>query len=159
MNNKEVIAFVQHRTRKQNHLEVTRILFHVSVNSPTCFPLKCVLKTTLCWAFREVDCRLFNCLPSSVIDYWELFVLVQLSLLLRASAIHVNLFVQDRWIIFHLPAININPLTPELNPSAQRCLTRFFTGYFPSWTVYFVNVWVKNQQMHQLLIQFINYVW
>jgi hypothetical protein len=22
----------------------------------------------------------------------------------------------------------INPLTPELNPSAQRCLTRFFTG-------------------------------
>jgi hypothetical protein len=23
-----------------------------------------------------------------------------------------------------------NPLTPELNPSAQRCLTRFFTGYF-----------------------------
>jgi hypothetical protein len=25
-----------------------------------------------------------------------------------------------------------NPLTPELNPSAQRCLTRFFTGDFPS---------------------------
>jgi hypothetical protein len=24
----------------------------------------------------------------------------------------------------------INPLTPELNPSAQRCLTRFFTGDF-----------------------------
>jgi hypothetical protein len=23
-----------------------------------------------------------------------------------------------------------NPLTPELNPSAQRCLTRFFTGNF-----------------------------
>jgi hypothetical protein len=22
----------------------------------------------------------------------------------------------------------INPLTPELNPSAQRCLPRFFTG-------------------------------
>jgi hypothetical protein len=26
----------------------------------------------------------------------------------------------------------INPLTPELNPSAQRCLTRFFTGDFSS---------------------------
>jgi hypothetical protein len=26
----------------------------------------------------------------------------------------------------------INPLTPELNPSAQRCLTRFFTGNFAS---------------------------
>jgi hypothetical protein len=26
----------------------------------------------------------------------------------------------------------INPLTPELNPSAQRCLTRFFTVDFSS---------------------------
>jgi hypothetical protein len=26
----------------------------------------------------------------------------------------------------------LNPLTPELNPSAQRCLTRFFTGDFAS---------------------------
>jgi hypothetical protein len=24
----------------------------------------------------------------------------------------------------------LNPLTPELNPSAHRCLTRFFTGDF-----------------------------
>jgi hypothetical protein len=53
----------------------------------------------------------------------------------------------------------INPWTPELNPSAQRCLTRFFTGDFPSWTVHFVNICVKNQQMQQLFIQFINYVW
>jgi hypothetical protein len=30
-------------------------------------------------------------------------------------------------------------LTPELNSSAQRCLTRFFTGDFASWTVRFVN--------------------
>jgi hypothetical protein len=49
----------------------------------------------------------------------------------------------------------INPLTPQLNPSGQRCLTRFFTEYFASWTVYFVNIWVKNQQIHKLLIQFI----
>jgi hypothetical protein len=27
---------------------------------------------------------------------------------------------------------SFNPLTPELNPSAQRCLTRFFTGDFAS---------------------------
>jgi hypothetical protein len=26
----------------------------------------------------------------------------------------------------------INPLTPELNPSAQRCLAKFFTGDFAS---------------------------
>jgi hypothetical protein len=25
---------------------------------------------------------------------------------------------------------DINPLTPELNPSAQRCLPRFFNGDF-----------------------------
>jgi hypothetical protein len=49
-----------------------------------------------------------------------------------------------------------NPLTPELNPSAQRRLTRFFAGDFASWTVHFVNVWLENQQMQQLFIQFIN---
>jgi hypothetical protein len=27
---------------------------------------------------------------------------------------------------------HLNPLTPELNPSAQRCLTRLFTGDFAS---------------------------
>jgi hypothetical protein len=55
----------------------------------------------------------------------------------------------------------INPLTPELNPSAQRCLTRFFTGDFASWTVHFVKtcICVKSQQIHQLFIQFINHVW
>jgi hypothetical protein len=51
-----------------------------------------------------------------------------------------------------------NPLTPELNPSAQRCLTRSFTGDFASWTVHFVNICVENQQTQQLFIQFINYV-
>jgi hypothetical protein len=54
---------------------------------------------------------------------------------------------------------NINPLTPELNPSAQPSLTRFFAGDFASWTVHFVNICVKNQQRHQLFIQFINHVW
>jgi hypothetical protein len=49
-------------------------------------------------------------------------------------------------------------LTSELNPFAQRCLTIFFTGDFASWTVHFVNICVKNQQMHQLFIQFANYV-
>jgi hypothetical protein len=27
---------------------------------------------------------------------------------------------------------SVNPLTPELNPCAQRCLTGFFTGDFAS---------------------------
>jgi hypothetical protein len=54
--------------------------------------------------------------------------------------------------------IFINLLTPELNPSAQRCLTRFFTGNVASWTVHFSNICVKNQQMQQLFIQFIDYV-
>jgi hypothetical protein len=29
-------------------------------------------------------------------------------------------------------AHTFNPLTPELNPSAQRCVIRFFTGDFAS---------------------------
>jgi hypothetical protein len=53
----------------------------------------------------------------------------------------------------------INPLTPELNPFVQRCLTRFFTGDFASLTVHFFTICVKNQQIHKLFIQFINYVW
>jgi hypothetical protein len=54
-----------------------------------------------------------------------------------------------------------NPLTLELNPSAQRCLIQFYTGDFASWTVRFINILenVKNQQMQQLFIQFIDYVW
>jgi hypothetical protein len=31
-----------------------------------------------------------------------------------------------------LQLTTVNPLTPELNPSAQRCLMRFFTGDFAS---------------------------
>jgi hypothetical protein len=30
---------------------------------------------------------------------------------------------------------------------------------FASLTVHFVNICVKNQQMHQLFIKFINYIW
>jgi hypothetical protein len=33
---------------------------------------------------------------------------------------------------FELAYVTFNPLTLELNPSAQRCLTRFFTGDFAS---------------------------
>jgi hypothetical protein len=35
-------------------------------------------------------------------------------------------------VIGKVRKLNINPLTLELNPSAQRCLTRFFTGDFAS---------------------------
>jgi hypothetical protein len=34
-----------------------------------------------------------------------------------------------------------------------------FTGDFASWTLHFGNICVKNQQIHQLFIQFNNYVW
>jgi hypothetical protein len=52
----------------------------------------------------------------------------------------------------------LNPLTPELNPSVQCCLARYLTGDFASWTMHIVNICVKKQQIHQLFIQFINYV-
>jgi hypothetical protein len=50
-------------------------------------------------------------------------------------------------------------------PSKARNLTSYiytdeiFTGDFASWTVHFFNIYVKNQQIHQLFIQFINYIW
>jgi hypothetical protein len=61
-------------------------------------------------------------------------------------------------LVFGDPMHNndINP-TPNLNPSAQRYLTRLFTGDFASWTVHFVNKCVKNHHMHQLFFQFIMY--
>jgi hypothetical protein len=49
-------------------------------------------------------------------------------------------------------------------PSKARSLTSYvymdeiFARDFASWTVHFVNIRVKNQQIHQLFIQFINYV-
>jgi hypothetical protein len=46
-----------------------------------------------------------------------------------------------------------------VHPSAQHCLTRFFTEDFASSTVHFVNICMKNQQIHHLLVQFTNYVW
>jgi hypothetical protein len=54
---------------------------------------------------------------------------------------------------------DINPLTQELNPSTRRCLTTFFTGdlaFEPC--ISLIYAW-KNQQIHQLLFQFINYAW
>jgi hypothetical protein len=65
------------------------------------------------------------------------------------------------WDVFGMAVLQwiyISPLTPELNRSAQRCMTRFFTGDFASWTMHFLHICVKNQQIHQLFIQFINYV-
>jgi hypothetical protein len=38
--------------------------------------------------------------------------------------------MQRRW--WEVSENLINPLTPELNPSAQHCLTKFFTGDFAS---------------------------
>jgi hypothetical protein len=52
---------------------------------------------------------------------------------------------------------NINPLTLELNPSAQRCLMRFFTGDFAFWTVHFVNM--REKPTDATIIHSVYYVW
>jgi hypothetical protein len=44
----------------------------------------------------------------------------------------------------------------ELNPSVQRCLTRFLLGILLLEPSGFVNMCMKNQQIQLLLIQFIN---
>jgi hypothetical protein len=62
-------------------------------------------------------------------------------------------------VYFAVFLLRINPLTQELNHSVQRCMTISFTGDFASWTVHFFNICVKNQQIHLIFIQFINYAW
>jgi hypothetical protein len=63
----------------------------------------------------------------------------------------------DRELLF--PWV-FNPLTAELGKYLRATLPdETFNGDFASWTVHFVNMCVKNQQMQQLFIQFINYVW
>jgi hypothetical protein len=52
-----------------------------------------------------------------------------------------------------------NPLTLELNPSPRNAAWRDFYWDFASWTMHFINICLKTQQMQQLFIQFINYVW
>jgi hypothetical protein len=47
------------------------------------------------------------------------------------------------WYFFHS---EINPLTPELNPFEQRCLTKLFTGNFASLTMHFINICVKTNK-------------
>jgi hypothetical protein len=57
-------------------------------------------------------------------------------------------FISKQLLLRSRRSTVINPLTPELNPSAQRCLTRFFAGDFASWTVHFVNMiyaWKTNK--------------
>jgi hypothetical protein len=58
-----------------------------------------------------------------------------------------------------LRCIFSNLTLSELNPCAQGSLQKFFTSDFVSWTMHFVNTCVKNQQMQQLFIQFITYLW
>jgi hypothetical protein len=45
---------------------------------------------------------------------------------------HVDVMIQMTCLQFIMMCPLLNPLTPELNPSAQRCLTRFFIGDFAS---------------------------
>jgi hypothetical protein len=54
-------------------------------------------------------------------------------MLLRSSNMqNANNSISIVFMIIPVTDQNINPLTLELNPSAERCLTRHFTGDFAS---------------------------
>jgi hypothetical protein len=81
-----------------------------------------------------------------------------------ATLLLVHMATSLRWhdctLMVLLLTKHINPLTLELNPSVQMLADAiFFTGDFASWTMHFVKICMKNQQIHQLFIQFTNYVW
>jgi hypothetical protein len=68
----------------------------------------------------------------------------------RASMLVLYINCQSFWMLTLYAGIkSLNATLPDV----------IFTGGFASWTVHFVNICVKNQHIHQLFIQFINYVW
>jgi hypothetical protein len=73
---------------------------------------------------------------------------------------HVYTYIYVCYItILHVAKKTVNPLTPELNSSAQRCFTRFLLGILllePYISLIYAR---KTNKIHQLFIQFINYVW
>jgi hypothetical protein len=129
------------RENKNTHFVFTNFLkfqlFSRTVRSSVCNILRCIYDRMMHRDLQRVNnLRSIHCTKTS------------LERLMRSvQSMHAS------------PVLHTNPLTPELNSSAQRCGTRFFTGDFASLTVHFVNICVKNQQIYQLFIQFINYVW
>jgi hypothetical protein len=107
------------------------------------------------WRWQHAEtCRLYSIKLSIdkltvIVAFWLLNSLIYLIIQYATEWKHLNF----NW---NLPPAHwnsyISPLTPQLNPFAQRCLMRYFTGDFASWTVHFFNIFVKNQQMQQLFI-------
>jgi hypothetical protein len=54
--------------------------------------------------------------------------------------------------MFLFQCVNINPLTPELNHSEQRCLPKYFTADFASLTVHFVNSYMREKPTNSPII-------
>jgi hypothetical protein len=102
----------------------------------------------------------YNLLTDSVIrwvwhwrTYGIFFMVVQFSIVICSLVLlkQINCFV-----------ITVCLLSCCLGVLLSFCLVVFLNTHiycFASWTVHFVNIWVKNQQIHQLFIQFINNVW
>jgi hypothetical protein len=81
-----------------------------------------------------------------------------LATLLQKTMACVKLFKYPSHGNLHSSLVGMDPLTSELNPSAQRCLTKLFTGDFASWTIHFVNIYaLKTNKYTNSFIQLINY--
>jgi hypothetical protein len=88
--------------------------------------------------------------------------------------IFTNNYVNNITFYYNWPntfTVHVHSLTLSLlmsyiygDPSKARILTSYiyerdFYWGFASLTMHFVKICVKNQQIHQLFIQFINYIW
>jgi hypothetical protein len=62
----------------------------------------------------------------TALEFNPLNCITRLSVNLRSIGLFLRVFLLRSLAL--LQNIDINPLTPELNPSAQRCLTRFLLG-------------------------------
>jgi hypothetical protein len=103
------------------------------------------------------DNKRFNCTQNSELKhYWKLtgsLFLHGYNLDSLLSSINIFMFLY-RALCYNYPFnAGIKLLRATLPDKI------LFTGDFASWTMHFVNICMKNQQIHQLFIQFINCVW
>jgi hypothetical protein len=92
-------------------------------------------------------------MQSVVLDYHTIHHLTDTAVTRLAS------YWTARFRYLLLTVLSFNPLTPELNSSAQRCLTRSFYWGFCFLNRAFRQYMREIQQIHELFIQLINYVW
>jgi hypothetical protein len=96
----------------------------------------------------------------------DIYIYIYIYIIFSFAVQEMHLISYEKWYTLTLSLL-MSCIYIYGAPSKARNLTsciyiymdEIFIGDFASWTVHFINICVNNQQIHQLFIQFINYVW